>query len=295
MNVGLLAVDALIPNLALMRLSAWHKAQGDSAEVAFPLAADTYDRVYRSKQFAYTPDDMTPWPCEVIDGGTGYDLDARLTDEQDATYPDYDLYRCTYALGRFTRGCPRGCPFCVVGKMDGTRVRQVADLSAFWRGQEYLRLIDDNLTAMPDLFLSVCSDLAEKRVRVKFESLDIRFMDTIAAAALARVRRWGRVHFAWDRMADEAAIREGIANLAAGGFPLYAATFYVLIGYDTTPEEDTHRLETLDRLGVEVFVMPFDKSDPYQKRLARSVNRKEVWRTTHPRHVPPTNEDGGEE
>jgi hypothetical protein len=88
MNVGVLPVDSLIPNLALMRLSAWHKAQGDRVEVAFPLAADTYDRVYRSKQFDFTPEDTVPWPCEVISGGTGYDLTALLTPEQDTTYPD---------------------------------------------------------------------------------------------------------------------------------------------------------------------------------------------------------------
>jgi hypothetical protein len=282
-NVGLVAVDSLIPNLALMKLSAWHKAQGDSAEIAFPLAADTYDRIYRSKQFNFTADDTVPWPCEVVDGGTGYDLTVRLPEWGDTIYPDYDLFRCYYAMGRFTRGCPRDCPFCVVGKMDGTRVRQVAELHDFWHGQRVVRLLDDNLTAMPDLFMAVCDRLAAERVRVTFEALDIRLMTEDMARSLTRVRREGRVHFAFDSVRDERGVRRGIGALKAGGFPLYAATFYVLIGYDSTPEEDAYRIGLLDALGVESFVMPYSKTDAYQKRLARETNRKAIFRTTHPR------------
>jgi hypothetical protein len=287
MNVGLVAVDSLIPNLALMKLSAWHKAQGDHVEVAFPLAADTYDRVYRSKQFVEKgddyPDDRTPWPCEVVSGGTGYDLTARLPEWGDTTYPDYGLYGCTEAMGRFTRGCPRACPFCVVGKMDGTRVHQVAELDDFWHGQEVVRLLDDNLTAMPDLFVSACDRLAAERVRVKFEAIDARLMTADMARSLAKVRREGRAHFAFDHVRDEDGVRRGITALKAGGFPLYAATFYVLVGYDSTPEEDTYRIDLLDALGVESFVMPYKKDDPYQRRLARDTNRKAIFRTTHPR------------
>lgn len=278
MNVGMVAVDSIIPNLALMRLSAWYKAQGDHVEIAFPLAADTYDRIYRSKQFDYTPGDTVPWPCDVVSGGTGYGLSTRLTPEQDTTYPDYGLYGCEYALGRITRGCIRRCPWCVVPEMDGS-VRQVAELSDFWRGQERVRLMDDNLTAMPDLFVETCERLSAERVRVKFEALDIRLMTVDMARALAKVRRWGRVHFAWDAMSHEAGVRRGIAALEAGGFPLWAATFYVLIGFDTTPEEDLYRVMALRSLGVESFVMPFDKADEYQRRFARWCNHKTVFNT----------------
>lgn len=282
MNVGVVSVDSLIPNLALMKLSAWHKAQGDRVEQAFPLAADTYDRIYRSKVFDFSPDDPTPWPCEVIDGGTGYSLYSHLPDGCENVYPDYDLFGCEFALGRITRGCVRRCPWCVVWRQDG-KVRQVGELSDFLRDQTHLRLIDDNLTAMPDLFTATCDELAKRRTRVKWESLDVRLMTADMARSLARVRRWGRVHFAWDSMKQEDAVCMGIANLKAGGFPLYAATFYVLIGFDTTPEEDAYRIDTLDALGVESFVMPYDKSDPYQRTFAREVNRKEIFRTTHPR------------
>lgn len=277
-RIGVVAVDSRVPNLALMRLSAWHKGQGDTVEIAFPLAAHTYDRVYLSKQFEFTPDDPTPWPCEVVRGGTGYDLTTLLTPEQDTTYPDYALYGCEYALGRLTRGCVRRCPWCVVWRQDG-RVHQVAELSDFWRGQDHVRLIDDNLTAMPDLFVSVCEAFAKAGCRVSFESLDIRLMDEGMVRALASVKREKRVHFAFDHPSIEKGVLRGVQALKDGGFPLWAATFYVLIGFNTTPDEDLYRVELLRTLGVESFVMPFDKTDPYQKAFARWCNHKAVFKT----------------
>lgn len=277
MRVGLVAVDALIPNLALMRLSAWHKHLGDHADAALGLAADTYDRVYLSKQFDYTPDDMTPWPCEVVSGGTGYDLSVTLTDEQDTTYPDYELYGCGYAMGRLTRGCVRRCPWCVVWRQDG-RVRQVADFDAFWRGQTHLRLLDDNLTAMPDLFLHACEFLAERKVRTSFEALDIRLMDDAMCAALMRVKRWGKLHFAWDSMAEEHRVIDGLLQMKAHYPSMHDVQVYVLIGYDTTPDEDLYRVERLRSLGISPFAMPYDKADPHQRKFARWVNRKELFK-----------------
>lgn len=278
MNVGVLPVDGLIPNLALMRLSAWHKAQGDRVEVAFPLAADTYDRVYRSKQFDFTPDDTVPWPCEVMSGGTGYDLTTLLTDEQDTTYPDYDLFGCDYALGRITRGCVRRCPWCVVWRQDG-KVRQVATLDSFWRGQSHVKMLDDNLTAMPDLFMDTCNTLADAKVRVAWEALDIRLMDDAMCKALMRVKRWGSIHFAWDSMAEEQRTVEGLLRLKRHYPSLHDVLVYVLIGYDTTPAEDLYRVERLRDIGAMPFAMPYDKRDPYQRTFARWVNRKHLFRS----------------
>lgn len=278
-RIGVLPVDSLIPNLALMKLSAWHKARGDSVEVAAPLWGE-YDRVYRSKVFDFSPDDDVPWGCEVISGGTGYDLHGHLPCP-DTTYPDYDLFGCDYAMGYVSRGCIRRCPWCVVWRKDG-KVRQVAEIEDFWHGQERLRLLDDNLTAMPELFVETCLKLRDTGTAVKFESLDIRLMDDEMARALSQVKRWGspgRVHFAFDDPAHEAGVRRGIKALEDGGFPLWAATFYVLIGFDTTPEQDLYRVELLRSLGVESFVMPFDKTDPYQRRFARWCNRKVLFKS----------------
>lgn len=279
MRVGIVVVDSLIPNLALMRRSAWHKAQGDEVRVYEPLRDHEWVEVCEaSKQFTYTPDYPYFPDCEIIRGGTGYDLTTLLTPEQDTTYPDYGILGCEYAIGRFTRGCIRKCPWCVVWRQDGN-VHQVAELGDFWRGQDRLRLLDDNLTAMPELFVDVCEQLAKERVRVMFESLDIRLMDDAMCAALMRVRRDSCLHFAWDSMREEKRTLDGLRRLKTHYPSLHDVLVYVLIGFDTTPEEDLHRVESLRDLGAMPFVMPFDKTDPYQRRFTRWVNHKAIFKS----------------
>ena len=50
MNIGILAVDSNFPNLALMKISAYHKARGDQVEWYNPLCK--YDKVYAAKSSA---------------------------------------------------------------------------------------------------------------------------------------------------------------------------------------------------------------------------------------------------
>ena len=153
MEIGLIDVDSHnYPNLALMKISAWHKAQGDSVEWWNGLKH--YDRVYQAKVFdeAYSADnDFVIQADEIIKGGTGYGLDDTLPDEVEHIYPDYGLYGIkNTAYGFLTRGCPRHCPFCIVGEKEGLISHKVADLSEFWRGQRYIEVLDPNLLACAD-------------------------------------------------------------------------------------------------------------------------------------------------
>ncbi len=150
MKIGIIDVDGHnFPNLALMKLSAWHKARGDTVEWWWTDMVH-YDRVYMSKVFdaTYSPDASELLnAAEVIKGGTGYGLDNRLPDEVEHTYPDYSLYpELTHdtAYGFLTRGCPRGCGFCIVAGKEGRRAAKVADLNEWWRGQRHIKLLDPN-------------------------------------------------------------------------------------------------------------------------------------------------------
>ena len=72
MRIGLVDVDGHnFPNLALMKLSAWHKCRGDTVEFADP-AARRYDKVYMSKVFTFSRDCTDRYDCEVVRAGTGY-------------------------------------------------------------------------------------------------------------------------------------------------------------------------------------------------------------------------------
>ena len=116
------------PNLALMKLSAWHKAQGDDVRWFIPLAQ--YDRVYSSKVFTFTPDD--PYlPSDAIKGGTGYGASLNLPDEVEHMCPDYELYHCKESYGFLTRGCPNACPWCIVQKKEG-KIRAHADIEELY-------------------------------------------------------------------------------------------------------------------------------------------------------------------
>lgn len=288
MNVCLVDVDSKIPNLALMRLSTWHRSQGDTVKLGYEPLFDHPDLCYVSKMFDFTPEpDYLPYDADIRKGGPGYDLTARLdVPDYDRIMPDYDLYRTRYpkvdmAIGRFTRGCIRRCPWCVVPKMDGNTVRHVADLSDFWSGQDTVRLLDDNLLADADEFCRDCEQLHDAGVKVIWEALDIRLITDETARALATVRHAKRIHFAWDGHAQDDAVPKGIETLRRNGLKPWRLMFYVLVGFDTTPEYDMRRIMTLHELGANPFVMPFDKSDPYQRHLARWCNNKAVFKTTN--------------
>ena len=209
--------------------------------------------------------------------------------------PDYELYRekypkADYALGRFTRGCPNRCPWCVVWRMDGNNVRWVANLSDFWCGQKVVRLLDDNIMADEDIFCEACGQLHDAKVKVIWEALDIRRVNDKTASALASVKPEKSIHFAWDGPAQDAYIHDGIETLRRNGIKPWRLMFYVLVGFNTTPEYDMHRIMTLHELGAHPFVMPYFnngvKSD-YAKHLARWCNNKFIFKQTDFEHYEP--------
>lgn len=170
MNIGLIDVDSHnFPNLALMKISAYHKAKGDNVEWWNGLKQ--YDVVYQSKIFTdlYTNDnDYVVMADEVIKGGTGYDLQKKLPYEVEHQYPDYALYGIKgKAYGFLTRGCPRGCPFCIVQEKEGC-THTVADLDEWWHGQSEIILMDSNITASDDCE-RLFGDLIKSKALINFE------------------------------------------------------------------------------------------------------------------------------
>lgn len=282
MDIGLVDVDSLMPNLALMKLSAWHKAHGDSVKFYEPLF-DNPDRIYASKVFDFTADyQYFPDDCEIVKGGTGYDIHARLPEEAESMMPDYDLYGgCDYSLGRFTRGCPNRCPWCVVWRMDGNEIREVSKLSDFHdHRHDTVRVLDDNIMADGDIFCHACEQLSAAGVKTMWEALDIRLVTPDTAKALASVRIAKHyIHFAWDSHAADDYISPGIEMLKAAGVKPYMLVFYVLVGFNTSREFDLYRIETLRSLGVYPFVMKYDKTDRYQRDLARWCNNRFIFQS----------------
>ena len=277
MRVGIAQIDGKWPNLALMKLSAWHKARGDDVTIANGL--ERYDILYASKVFAFTPDwDSYPIADRIVRGGSGFDMTLELPEEVEHMMPDYGLFNVERAMGFTTRGCARKCQFCIVPVKEG-RIRRHAPISEFWAGQREVCLMDNNLTAAPDVLAEDCAFIREHNLTVDFhQGLDARLITDAMAREIASVRHAGRIHFAWDSMAVEEPVLEGL-RIMSQYVNSHKLTVYVLIGFDTTPEEDYYRVMKLHELGYESFVMPFNKSDTYQRRFTRWVNAKPAFKS----------------
>ena len=281
MKIGLIDVDGHnFPNLALMKISAWHKAHGDTVEWCFPF--DQYDIVYQSKVFddTYSPDiDWVPYADKVVKGGTGYGLDNHLPDEVEHMYPDYSLYpelTEDTAYGFLTRGCPRHCDFCIVGDKEGLKSHKVADLNEFWRGQKNIVLLDPNLLACrdhPDLL----RQLADSGAYVDFsQGLDIRMTTPENIALLNRVKV-KNIHFAWDRPSDDLKpFFERYKEYATHKIHGKWGTVYVLTNHGSTLAEDLYRIYNLRDMGFDPYVMVYDKPNAPKtiKDLQRWCNAK---------------------
>ena len=284
MKIGLIDVDGHhFPNLALMKISAWHKARGDDVEWCFPL--QHYDIVYQSKVFddTYSPDiDWTPNADVILKGGTGYGLDNKLPDEVEHMYPDYGIYpelTKDTAYGFLTRGCPRHCDFCIVGDKEGLRSIKVADLSEFWRGQKNIVLLDPNILACKDR-MELLDQLIESRALVDFsQGLDIRLTNDAVAEKLSRIRV-KRLHFAWDNPEQDLTPYFERFTKAYSRKSSSGKVVYVLTNFNSTMEQNLYRIYTLRDLGYDPYVMVYDKPNaPREIRdLQRWVNNKFIFR-----------------
>ena len=288
LKIGLIDVDGHnYPNLALMKISAWHKAHGDTVEWWWGFGH--YDRVYMSKVFdeTYTPDMPEPLNAdEIIKGGTGYGLDNKLPDEIEHIYPDYSLYpelTKDTAYGFLSRGCPRGCHFCIVAGKEGRRSVKVADLSEWWNGQKNIVLMDPNLLACPD-HMDLLGQLINSKAWVDVnQGFDCRLLTPENIDAINHLKL-KNIHFAWDYMHEEKRVIAGLelyAKLANRKVNGAFGTVYCLTNYDTTMEENLYRIYTLRDMGYDPYVMIYDKPNAPKeiKRLQRWCNNRFIFKS----------------
>lgn len=281
MRIGLIDVDSHnYPNLVLMKISAWEKAQGNHVEWWNGLMH--YDRVYQAKVFdeTYTKDnEFVIQADEIIKGGTGYGLHNDLPYEVEHIYPDYSLYGITdTAYGFLTRGCPRHCKFCIVGDKEGLVSHKVADLSEFWNGQKNIEILDPNLLACKES-IDLLEQLVRSEATVNFnQGLDVRFLTKDMADQINKIKI-KRVHFAWDNYEEHTrkCLERAIQWLNLDG--RHQVIVYVLTNFNTTIEQDLYRINTIRDIGFEPYVMIYDKPHAPRevKKLQRWCNAKWVF------------------
>jgi len=289
------------PNLPLMKLSAWHKKQGDEVKWYDPLfdsMGDPLDIVYMSKVFSFTPDFEYPINAKRIEkGGSGYcielvdgkeiyhtERDKNLPYEIEHIYPDYSLYpeqTKDTAYGFLTRGCPRGCGFCHVKDKEGLCSHKVADLSEFWNGQKKIILCDPNILACKD-HMELLQQLVDSKAKVNFnQGLDIRLVNDRNMELLKQIKLEA-IHFAFDRWQDKDIIEPKLRSFAEKtGFNKNngRVMVYILTNFDTTLEQDLYRIQLCRELKFSPYPMIYDKEhcDPIYRRLQRWCNNFIFW------------------
>lgn len=283
-KIGLVDVDGHhFPNLALMKLSAWHKSQGDRVEFADPMFGH-YDRVYMSKVFTFTPDCPDYYPCEVVRAVTGYkDYTTTLPDEIEHCCPDYSLYGVDEAYGFLTRGCVNRCPWCIVPHKEGS-IRPASPRREFIGDKRRAVLLDNNVLAS-DFGLEQIEEIVRMGISVDFnQGLDARQAcdDAFILDLLSRVKWMNQIRFACDRMSQMEPVAKCVKELGRRGVKPYRIFVYCLI---QDVDDALERINALRKLGVLPFAQPYRVFDNNveptneQKRLARWCNHRAIFKS----------------
>lgn len=286
MNVGLIAVDSDFPNLALMKISSWHKANGDKVDWYNPF--DEYDIVYMAKVFTFTPD-YGQWITNaqhIRRGGTGYDIHSTLPEGMEYVTPDYSIYPNIdnkTAYGFLTRGCPNKCKWCVVPRKEGN-VRPYMDVEQIAvDGRTNLILMDNNILAC-DYGLQQIQKIIDKGYRVDFnQALDARLITEDIAKLLAKVRWLNHIRFGCDTPKQIKECERAMKMIDEYRGKPASYLMYTMIGSDF--DEAVSRLNHWrDYKRVRIVAQPFrDVDNPHQvipqwqKDLARWSMRREIY------------------
>lgn len=281
MKIGIYAVDSkTYPNVALMKISAYHKQRGDSVEWALPL--ESYDIIYESKLFTFSPAPSWPWMADkVIRGGTGYDIESKLpVDIEQITDVDWSLYpRSDFSVNFLSRGCIRQCPFCLVRRKEGY-IHPVQPLTVPDRAQ-WVEILDNNFFANPKIDDAVqwVHDCGKP---ILLHGVDVRMMTEVHYRMLQSFKLHGHIHIAWDNPKDR--ILPRIEQMTKYIKP-WRIVCYVLVGFNSTIHDDLMRIQALKSIGVSPFVMVYrdyttnTKPDKLLKHMQRWCNRREIFKS----------------
>jgi len=276
MRIGIHDDETGFPNLALMKLSAWHKTRGDS--VSRFCAIEIYDKVYSSKVFTFSAQD--PYlPDNAVLGGTGYGLYAKLPEEIEHICPDYALYGEPFSMGFLTRGCIRSCEHCLVPKKEG-KIAAHADVEEFARHKDVV-LLDNNVLAH-EHGLAQIEKMGRLGFKVDFnQGLDARLIDDTVAKLLGKLSWRSPLRLACDSSATIPHILKAVTHLRWNNVVPRRYFCYCLVNEIADALERVRFLKGID---VDPFCQPFvdDKGTPAtneQRAFARWVNHKAEYKS----------------
>ena len=265
MRIGLLNLEPKYKNLAIEKLRLYHSQQGDQVEDYFALKS--YDKVYASSIFTFTKKDWVPQGA--ICGGSGFDLTTTLPPEIEAVKPHLNF-------GFTSRGCIRHCAFCIVPQKEGM-VNPVGDLLDLWDGEgKLITLYDNNILALPDHFRKIYCQARAYSLTLDFnQGLDHRLLTTENVKYLSAISH-KEYHFAFDHPSYLKGVDRAIDLLQSEG--INRCNWYVLVGFNTTFQEDLDRLNHLKERNQNGFVQRYKRDRQYIP-LARWANQHHIFQS----------------
>ncbi len=261
MKIGLIQIDGKMPNLALMKLAKFHRDKGDDVRI-IDLSSLGIDKWYGSKIFM---------------GGSGYDVKQSLPEDIEAQVPDYELFKKDHSIGFTSRGCIRDCGFCIVREKEG--IQRDVDMS--WIKHSKVLLLDNNFLASPK-WKEKLQYFIDNNLKVSFnQGLDIRLIDDEKAEMLSRVKYYDRnfsrrcIYFAFDDPNLEDIFVKKLKLLLKYIKP-YHLMIYILVGFNTSFEQDMHRFKVVRSYGCDPYIMLFNnrKDKPILRHFSRWVNKR---------------------
>lgn len=301
--IGLIDVAGKIPNLALMRISSYFKSMGEQVEFVRPDAKKSdYEKVYASAIFTHSAKEceklLNFWEDKIDIGGTGFgDITKKLPKEIECMKPDYDLYTADIiypkikgimskqrkvekakqivdaGMGFTSRGCIRNCPFCFVPKKEGC-FRQESQIKDLLNPRSNVLILHDNNFTADPYCIDKCREIKERGLIVDInQGCDVRLMTDEIAQALKSINHLRSLHYAWDLMCYEKQVIEGI-RVISKYIPTSNHMCFVLVGFNTSFEEDMYRVKKLESFGVRPYIMRYNerRDDIRLNHFARWIN-----------------------
>lgn len=297
-KICLIDVDSSIPNLALMKLSAYFKRYNyiidlkkfnysgykhHKKQIVFFDGSD-YDKIFISTIFTCNKNLIKVINCKkVCQGGTGYNYKMKLFKKIEHMLPDYNLYKDNeYSLGFLTRGCIRNCEFCFVPKKEG-RLKFHSKLKEFYNPKlPKIMLLDNNFLASPGA-VNMLKMLKKTGKKITFkQGLDFRLLTEEKAKHLSELNYDREYIFAFDYIQDKSVI-ENKMKIWRPLMKDWHTKFFVLVGYNSTLKEDLERVYFLKENKCLPYIMRYETcytspNNPFYTDLAAWCNQPRLFK-----------------
>ncbi len=296
MKIRLTQIDGKFPNLALMKLSHWHKSHGHSVyferSISKGLFEPDYDIIYGSAIFSTSDKKInqfkTNFPTAIV-GGTGTNDNnttvERIINLSEYEYYDYDIYpKFNASIGFSQRGCRLRCSFCVVPKKEGKNVdsNTIYDI---WKQnprntKKQIHLLDNDFFGQPN-WQEKAEEIIDGNYKVCFnQGINIRLINDEGASYLSRMKfrddsfKRRRIYTAWDNKRDESIFLKGINSILNAGIKPNEIMVYFLCNYwqKGLTQDVWDRFNVMAEIGLLPYPMIFEKWT-----ASKELNQFQEW------------------